>query len=85
MNKVKNLLSETEDFAREILNTRSHKDLLFHTIVHTEQVVVAAKEIGLKSGVSEQDIENLMLAAWFHDLGYVEVYDGHEEISKKNG
>lgn len=59
------------------------KNLSFHCIGHTYDVVDAAREIGTESNLSEENMVVLMVAAWFHDCGYVNLYIGHEEESKK--
>ena len=33
--------------------------------------------------VQEADIRNLKIAAWFHDIGHIETWEGHEEVSAK--
>ncbi len=76
-------MQAAEAYARETLFKHGHSDLQFHTIIHTEQVVKAVKEIALASGISPEQTEIIILAAWFHDLGYTKVYIGHEEESQK--
>lgn len=56
-------------------------DLIFHNFLHTAMVVRAATEIGKASGLVEEQLEILILAAWFHDSGYTETYENHEESS----
>jgi len=50
---------------------------------HTYDVVNAVREIGAQSNLSEKEMLVLQVAAWFHDCGYVNLYIGHEEESKK--
>ncbi|SNR54198.1 MULTISPECIES: Pycsar system effector family protein [Hymenobacter] len=52
--------------------------LVYHSLKHTATVVKEARALGEAAGLSEADQEALVLAAWFHDAGYVDVYDGHE-------
>ncbi len=54
---------------------------VYHNIEHTQNVVESAKLIGEHSGLSKEDIEILLYAAWFHDTGIVDLYVGHEEKS----
>ncbi|KAF0151896.1 MAG: metal dependent phosphohydrolase [Ignavibacteria bacterium] len=75
------LLQLAEEYAVKIILERSPKQNLYHSIEHTKEVVNAAIEIAKGESVSEEDIEIVTLAAWFHDLGYVEKTAGHEEIS----
>lgn len=52
----------------------SHPDpvLVYHNLVHTSQVVQAADQISAYYRLSEADHLIVMLAAWFHDMGYLE-------------
>jgi predicted metal-dependent HD superfamily phosphohydrolase len=55
----------------------------YHNLDHTRQVVEAAEEIGSKSGLSNLDMENLLIAAWFHDTGYSCCIENHERESSR--
>ncbi len=83
MNKINLLLPSAENFARETLAQKGHPDLVFHTIGHTEQVIASVRKIAAGSGLSEAETDLIVLAAWFHDLGYIHVYRGHEAESQK--
>jgi predicted metal-dependent HD superfamily phosphohydrolase len=41
----------------------------------------ASKTIGAACRLSAEELEGVILAAWFHDAGYVEAIEGHEEKS----
>jgi len=62
---------------------RSHHttENTYHNMTHTTEVVQSVTEIARAMNVSAEDIELLKIAAWFHDLGYIEKCEGHEEIS----
>ncbi len=53
----------------------------FHNVQHTIDVVQQASRIGEFYGLTEKEMEILLVAAWFHDSGYTEVYEGHEVAS----
>ena len=55
----------------------------YHNMTHTTEVVQSVIEIARAMNVSAEDIELLQIAAWFHDLGYIDKCEGHEEISIK--
>jgi PKD repeat protein len=40
-------------------------------------------EIGEACGIADEELEVALIAAWFHDTGMTEKYQGHEEVSKK--
>ncbi len=63
-------------------NSLSH-EAVYHNFSHTLQVVEASEEIAIAEKVSGNDLEILLIAAWFHDTGYVKGYEKHEEESKK--
>ncbi len=55
--------------------------LYFHDLHHTLQVVGASEQMAAVVSLSSGDRLALMLAAWFHDTGYSEQYEGHEKAS----
>ena len=69
-------LSVRRHFARNI-----PKWMVFHDLDHTLEVARFSQSIGRGSGLSEQALHTLELAALFHDTGYARAYKGHEEKS----
>ena len=67
-------------FAVSHLSSSLHPQIKFHDLEHTKTVVSASHEIALEEGVSENDLQLLEVAAWFHDLGYPKQVEGHEKI-----
>ncbi len=63
----------TELFAREL-----PARLTYHSLRHTEAVVKECRALAPVAKLNDDDTESLLLAAWFHDAGYLDVYDGHE-------
>ncbi|MEN8123760.1 MAG: Pycsar system effector family protein [Bacteroidota bacterium] len=57
--------------------------VVYHNQNHTLQVVKAANEIALAENITDKDLEILLLAAWFHDIGFTNGLNKHEEKSKK--
>jgi len=55
----------------------------YHNMTHTTEVVQAVIEIARAMNIGAEDLELLQIAAWFHDLGYIDKCEGHEEISIK--
>jgi uncharacterized protein len=55
--------------------------LTYHSVDHTLDVVAQAERIARDSGVSEREIFLLKVAGLFHDMGFLELYVGHEEKS----
>jgi uncharacterized protein len=76
-----NLLSEIEEYVHKIIIGKSPGYNLYHSLEHTKEVVAAAIEIGKGEKVTEEEMEMIIISAWFHDTGYVEKTKGHEELS----
>jgi len=58
-------------------------EVVYHNFDHTIEVVNAAFEIGKAENISDKEMEALLLAAWFHDIGNIKGYENHEEESEK--
>ena len=74
------LLKRSMEFASSAL-ARISASYTFHTLEHTKQVVRAAEIIGRASKFSPQQLDTALIAAWFHDVGYVDGAERHEERS----
>lgn len=92
--KIKNLLTLTEAHVREAFAVNTPRALPYHCIAHTEGAVAYAKQIASHYDLSDLDHASLMVATWFHDLGYLFTSpDQHEakgaelaaEFLKQNG
>ncbi|TAE51100.1 MAG: HD domain-containing protein [Bacteroidetes bacterium] len=83
MNTHSLLLSQAEAYATELLEQQLDKGYRYHTYEHTRQVVDASEQIGRQAGLREEEVELIKIAAWFHDLGYLKRYIGHEEDSRE--
>ncbi|MBE2198536.1 MAG: phosphohydrolase [Anaerolinea sp.] len=63
---------------------RLHLDprLVYHNLWHTEgDVMPGAMELAALSGVSGREQKMLQVAAAYHDIGFIEAYEGHELVS----
>ena len=75
------ILHQTEQFVRELFSVHLSEEFKFHTLGHTMEIVNSCRNIGMAIGISDSEMEMLLIAAWFHDVGYTKTYVGHEEIS----
>lgn len=58
--------------------------LYYHSLAHTvSDVVPAAETIAVGEGIVGRDLLLLRTAAWFHDLGFVELRLGHEAVGAR--
>ena len=71
------LIRQSKAYAEDLLAKIPEK-YAYHCAGHTREVVHAAIEIGKHSDLSADDMETVIVAAWFHDTGYADGYDNHE-------
>ncbi|MFD3001372.1 Pycsar system effector family protein [Pontibacter toksunensis] len=75
------LVEQAREFVFNLFKEKLSKKLVYHNYRHTLEVVSVAQDLGVKSNLEAADLQDLLLAAWFHDTGYVNAYKGHEEES----
>ena len=75
------LLNKIEKHISGIYKDKLPDDNCYHNLTHTEEVVGVAKELARLLNVNDEDMETLIIAAWFHDIGYLKQCEGHEEAS----
>ena len=75
------IIHEAEAFASSLIENGHQAMFTYHNLEHTQNVVKQAKKIGLETGLSPEEMEILIIAAWFHDTGYYENFAKHEKIS----
>ncbi len=76
------LLKETEEFALHVFAELDPNIYIYHNLLHTKEVVEAARMIGENGGLTPDELILVQIASWFHDLGYSRSYTAHEEESK---
>ncbi len=76
-------VEKAKKFVEGLLKERLSDKYIYHNISHTEDVAATCLEIAQHENLSNEQIEVLLLAAWFHDTGYVISSDNHEENSVK--
>jgi len=78
------LLQDVEAHIEKYIQEEVNADFVYHNFQHTCAVVEAATELAEHYEVSKEDRLAIVLAAWFHDTGYAEGWEGHEERSVRN-
>ncbi|MCK4989554.1 MAG: hypothetical protein KAS29_03675, partial [Bacteroidales bacterium] len=76
------ITQESEKYIRNLFEKEIQESLRYHDIVHTEYVAGQAERIGQNSGLSKEELQIVIVAAWFHDSGFVSRSDGHEAESQ---
>jgi predicted metal-dependent HD superfamily phosphohydrolase len=75
-------LQAVQQYITPLLQSKLSKNIKFHTLQHTQEVVAACHLISDKMGISGDDKFIVVLSAWFHDTGYTAGSSkNHEEAS----
>ncbi|MDP5106196.1 MAG: DUF5706 domain-containing protein [Polaribacter sp.] len=77
------LLVAAEKHVFNLLDKELSTIYVYHNLVHTQNVVEKTIEISKDLKIDEISVENLQLAAWFHDTGFIKGRLNHEEESVK--
>ena len=77
------ILKISEDYVKNLFKDRLSSAYTYHNLNHTIQVVDKLKILAKEENINPEDTENLLLAGWFHDLGYISDCDNHEAEGKK--
>lgn len=76
------VLQEAQTMVTGMLQNKLHKNIKFHTLQHTQEVVAACQVLADYTHLGDDDRFALYLAAWFHDTGYTSGNPtGHEAVS----
>ncbi len=78
------LLQETEAFVQAFFAENVPDKFVFHDFEHTVQTVAAVRVLSEGFGITEEETILLQLATWFHDTGYSQGPENHEERSCSN-
>lgn len=77
----KNIIVEASEYIFTFFKEKLADEFVYHNFQHTYETVEACKLLSKAYDLNKNDYENLLLAAWFHDSGYVYTYNGHEDKS----
>lgn len=77
----KNLLKSVSEYVYGLFREKLPHEYVYHDYNHTLGVVDGCKEIGEGVKLAESEMEIVIIAAWFHDTGYIFSYADHEERS----
>ncbi len=76
-----NLIEQAEQFIKELFKDKLSPEYTFHNFDHTLSVVNGVKELCEHEKVNKSDEEMIVIAAWFHDAGYINGSFNHEKLS----
>jgi predicted metal-dependent HD superfamily phosphohydrolase len=72
------LIQKARAFSESLFQHKAFADRSFHNLEHTVDVVKAVGEIGQQTGLTDDEMESVTIAAWLHDIGYVNGSEEHE-------
>lgn len=74
------LFKEAEKYIFDLFNKKLDHKFVYHNLAHTQRVVEKVQDFIESLKLSEIDAESLLLAAWFHDAGFVKGAEKHEQV-----
>jgi predicted metal-dependent HD superfamily phosphohydrolase len=77
------LLNQVQDFVSDLMKSKLSSLYTYHDLNHTTGVVSAVNRLCDEEKISLSDKEILLIAAWFHDTGYINGCQNHEDSSAK--
>ncbi|MFK7978411.1 MAG: Pycsar system effector family protein [Saprospiraceae bacterium] len=75
-------VKEVETYVIQLLNDRLPGNIYFHNVAHTLKVKEKAIKLAKLEKVSKEERLVLAIAALFHDTGFINTYEGHENESQ---
>ncbi|SOE21754.1 uncharacterized protein SAMN06298216_2212 [Spirosomataceae bacterium TFI 002] len=76
---MKSLFDKVYDEVLDILTSELPQYLTYHSVNHTLYVLKMAEYLAWREGLPPEEIELIRLAAIFHDIGFIEGREDHEE------
>ena len=75
------LIARAASHVYEQFKEKLPAEITYHSYEHTLETVQAVEKIGRKEGLKNGELRLVLLAAWMHDIGFVEGGDEHEKRS----
>ncbi len=77
------MLEKVESFISQLLNTCLDPKYHYHNLAHTQRVVGSATLLCENMSFSDLQKEHILIACWFHDVGFIHTEEGHEKESAR--
>jgi predicted metal-dependent HD superfamily phosphohydrolase len=81
MKSAENLVEKTASHVAALLRSSLPEWAVYHGLPHTIETVNICASLAADAHLTGNDLEVLLVAAWFHDTGYIEGPEGHEQRS----
>lgn len=78
---MSDIIEKTKNYVEVLLTTTLDPNYLYHNLRHTQRVVKNTEELANFYSLSGKEREELLLAAWLHDIGYAKGSEEHEKSS----
>ncbi|MEO5569746.1 MAG: Pycsar system effector family protein [Bacteroidia bacterium] len=78
-----NYIEKAKEHVKNIFQEKYDTRSTYHSYEHTCEVAEAAEKIGKASKLNDEELEAVIIAAWFHDTGYLLQHEDHETYSVK--
>lgn len=75
------IVKNVEVYVRGLYRAHSKPEFVYHSLDHVERVVKAARQIADHYRLEKEDASAVLIASWFHDMGYLFDSNEHEEKS----
>ncbi|HEY9261471.1 Pycsar system effector family protein [Chitinophaga sp.] len=76
------IIDAARDYVLAQYQQHPRPNLVYHNLVHTQQVVQAAAQIAAHYRLQDDELLAVYVAAWFHDAGYL---TGEGKVHEENG
>ena len=76
-------ISAVQSYVEKLFNEQLPEELSYHDLDHTRYVAEQAGIIGQESGLSDKELDIVVSAAWFHDVGFLVSTVDHESESQR--
>ncbi len=77
------IVKDAAEYVFNLFKDKLPGDYVYHNYNHTAETVKACKKLSKSYNLTSRDYEVLLLAALFHDTGYITTYEDHELESVK--
>lgn len=78
---MQNVFIEVEKYVSKLLRDDLPQTFFYHNFSHTQRVVRSAQKICEGENIPDKEKNLVLLAAWLHDIGYVNNHENHEDES----
>jgi predicted metal-dependent HD superfamily phosphohydrolase len=75
------IVKQAAEHVTSMLNEKLPANYFYHNLIHTQNVVEAVKEMADAMRLPDHGKKILIVAAWFHDIGYIQQESDHETIA----